>query len=151
MYDIKVLADNISNFFLTNQCSDKFCFKEGTESKNCMGMWVIIICALYGVKSYGAFFRLHHAKNLQKMEFKPKFAKRNVCICKNLLLLPQELNDYEGSGTGTDTTVLRMAPNPSNSAPKSGTPYYRYICTWVEYFLTVLHNVTTIIRNIGSM
>ena len=48
--------------------------------------------------------------------------------------LPAELLTYWGSGTVTDTTVLRPAPNPRNYAPTSGMPYYEYICSWVDYF-----------------
>ena len=33
----------------------------------------------------------------------------------------------------------------------SGTPYYEYICTWVDDLSTVMHNATSIMREIGSV
>ena len=68
---------------------------------------------------------------------------------KGFLLIPQELNDYVGTRTGTDTTALRPVPNPSNSSPTSGTPYYEYIYTWVDYLLSDSYATTAIMREIG--
>ena len=113
---------DISNAFLNNQCAEKKCFKEGPEFKSREGLLVIIVRSLYDLKISGASFRAHLANTLHTMGFKPTFAYPNVCICKNFLTLPQEINDSAGSGTNTDTSALRLAPNTSNSAPTSGTP-----------------------------
>ena len=112
---------------------------------------MIVVRSLYCLKISGASFRAHLAKTSQKMGFKPTFSNRDVWMCKNFLPLSQELNDYAGSGTGTDTTALRPAPNTSNSAPTPGTLYYECICTLVDDLLTVLHNATAIMREIGSV
>ena len=88
---------------------------------------------------------------LRTIRFKPKISDRDVWMRKKFIPLPQELNNSVGSGTGTDTTALRLAPNPINSAPTSGTPYYKYICTWVDYLLTVLHDAKAIMLEIGFL
>ena len=125
------------------------CFEVGLKFKIRDVMWVIIVHALYVLKSARASFRAHLANNLQTMGFKPTFDDCDVWMRKNFLTLTQELNDTSGSVTGTNTTVIRPVPNPSNSAPTSGTPYYDYICTWFGDFLTVLHDATSKIWYIG--
>ena len=65
---------------------------------------------------------------------------------KNFLPLPQKLDYSAGSGTGTDTTAIRPATNPRNYDPTSDMPYYEYICTWLDDFMTVLHDATAIMR-----
>ena len=69
-------------------------------------MWVIIVCAIYGLKISRASFRSHLANNLQTMGFKPTFADQNMWVRKNFLPLPQKLNNSVGSDMGTDTTML---------------------------------------------
>ena len=85
---------------------------------------MIIVRVLYGLNSARALFMAHLANTLQIIEFKPKFANRNVWMRKNFFPLLQEINDSAGSGRGDDTTVLRPAPNTSNYALTSGTIYY---------------------------
>ena len=92
-------------------------------------MWVIIVRALYGLKSAIASFRAHLINTLRTMGFKATFSDRDVWIRKNFLLLSQEHNNSADSGTNTDTTALRFALNYSNSTSTSNTPYYEYICT----------------------
>ena len=124
LYNIKVLAADITNAFLNAQCAEKFCLKAESKFKSREGMWVIIVHVLYGLESDGASFRANLANTLRKMGFKPTFDDGNVWMRKNFLPLPQELNDYAGSGMGTDTTVLWLLPNPRNSVTMSDTPYY---------------------------
>ena len=151
LYDIEVLVVDISNAFLNAQRAEKYCFKSGLKFNSRKGRWVIIVHALYGLKNSGVSFRTHLANTLRKMVFKQTFAYRDVWMRKHFLPLPQELNDSAGSGTGYNTTVLQLSPNPNNSDPTYSMPYYDYICTWVDYLLTVLHNATSIMREIGSM
>ena len=56
LYNIKILAADISNVFLNDQCVKKNCFKAGPEFKSHEGMCLIIVQALYSPKSAGAFF-----------------------------------------------------------------------------------------------
>ena len=90
---------------------------------------MIIVRSIYGLKSARALFRVHLAKTLRTMGFKPTFLDRDVWMHKNFLPIPQELNDSVGSGIGNDTSALRPAPNTINSSPMSGTPYNEYMCT----------------------
>ena len=112
---------------------------------------MIVMRALYGLKSSGAPFRTHLANTLRTMGFKLIFSDHNVWMRKKFLPLPQELNDSAGSGTRTSTTELLPVPNTSNSAPMSGMPYYEYICTWVDALLAVSHNATFIMLEIRSV
>ena len=137
------MAD-INNAFLNNQRAEKVCFKAGNEFKSCEGIWVIIIRALYVLKSARAPFRVHLANTVQTMLFKQTFPDHDVWMQKKCFPLPQELNDSTGSGTGTDTAAFQLVPNPSNSNPTPDTPYYEYICTWVDDLLTVLQYATAI-------
>ena len=82
---------------------------------------MIIVRGLYGLKSAGFSFKAHLANTLRAMGFKPTFANCGVWMRKNFLPIPQEINNSAGSGMGTDTTAIRPAPNPSNSAPTSST------------------------------
>ena len=59
LYNTKVLAADISNNFLNDKCADKVCFKAGPKFESREGMWVIIVCTIYGLKSAGASFRSH--------------------------------------------------------------------------------------------
>ena len=95
---------------------------------------MIIVSALYGLKISGASFRAHLANTLRTMGFKPTFSDHGVWMRNDFLPLTKELNDSAGNRTGTDTTALRLAPTTSNSDPTSGTPYYEFICTWVDDF-----------------
>ena len=114
-------------------------------------MWMTIVCALYGLKSTQAPSRAHFTNTLQAMVFKTTFPDRDVWMCKKFLPLPQQLNDSGGSRTGTDTTALQLVPNPSNYVPTSSTPYYDYICNWVDDSLTVSNDATSKMQEIVSV
>ena len=89
MYSTEVLGADISNAFLNAQCAEKVCFKEGPKFNIREGLWVIIVCALYGLKSNGASFRAHISNTLRTMIFKPKFDNRDVWMRNNFPRLPQ--------------------------------------------------------------
>ena len=112
---------------------------------------MIIVRTLCGLMSARVSFREHFDNTLWTMGFKQSFTDRDVCMRKQFIPLHQELNNYAGSGTGTDTSALQLAPNPSNSTPMSGMPYYDYICTWVDDILTISHSATAIMQEFGSV
>ena len=149
LYDIKFLGADIRNDFLITKCTEKVCFKAGTEFTSREGMWVIIVRTLYGINISGASFRAHLANTLWTMGFKPTISNPDVWMPNNFLPLPKELNSFVGNVMAPDTTGIRSAPNPSKSALTYGTPYYDYICTWGDDLLTVFHYTTTIMLVIG--
>ena len=116
LYDIKVFVTDIVNAFINYKCAEEVCFKAGPEFKSHKGMWVIIVRAIYGLKISGALFRAHLDNTLQTMGFKPTFGERDVWMHKKCLPLPQELNNYTGRGTGTDTNELQPALNPISTS-----------------------------------
>ena len=122
LYNTEFLAADIRNALLNAKYAKKVCYKAVPKFSTHEGMWVIIVHDIYAPKSVRAMFRVNLANTLPTMEFKPTFPDRSVCMCKNFILLPQELNDSEVSGTGTDTTALLPAPKHSNSDPASDTP-----------------------------
>ena len=112
---------------------------------------MIIVRFLYGLNNAETSFRDNLANTLRTMGLKPTFSDRNMWMIKIFITLPQELNDFVGSGTETDTTALQPGPNTSNSDNTSGNTYYDYICTWVDDLLSFLHGTTAIMREIGSV
>ena len=54
--ELKVLACNIKNVYLTAKCREKIWNIAGTEFGSDVGKLMILVCALYGLKSIGAAF-----------------------------------------------------------------------------------------------
>ena len=88
LYNIKLIATDIRNNFLNDQCAENF-FKVGPKFKSCEVMWEIIVCALYVPKRSVALFRAHLANNLWTMGFKPSFSDCDVWMRKNFIPLNQ--------------------------------------------------------------
>jgi hypothetical protein len=70
--DFDILAADISNAYLNAPCRERVCFTAGREfGLSNMGKVVVIIRALYGLKSSGAAFHAHLAESLSSIGFKP--------------------------------------------------------------------------------
>ena len=89
IYDMEVHAEEIINAFLNAQCTEKVCFKAGPKFRSHKGLWVIIVRALYVLKSARALFKAHLVNTLQTMGFKMKSTDCTVWMRNKLLPLTQ--------------------------------------------------------------
>ena len=78
--DLDVLAGDIQNAFLNAPCAEKVYFIGGPEWGALQGRVIVIVRALYGLKSAGASWRHHFADFLRgpEMEFFESKADENV-------------------------------------------------------------------------
>jgi hypothetical protein len=76
--DLKVLACDIQNAYLTAPCREKVWTVAGPEFGSECGKIMIIKKALYGLKSSGAAFRAFLAETLYEMSYKPSRADPDV-------------------------------------------------------------------------
>ena len=68
---LQVMACDIQNTYLTENCCEKICTYAGPEFGSERGQPMIIRKALYGLKSSGVAFRAHLAETLHDIGFKP--------------------------------------------------------------------------------
>ena len=73
-----VQSGNIENAYLTAPCREKVWTRGGPEFGDLEGQVVIVVKALYGLKSSGAAFRAHLAEKLDDMGFKSTIADPDV-------------------------------------------------------------------------
>jgi hypothetical protein len=76
--DLNVMACDIQNAYLTAPCREKICTIAGPEFGSEAGTTMIIVRALYGLKSSGAAFRSFLAETLNDIGFKPSLADPDV-------------------------------------------------------------------------
>jgi hypothetical protein len=77
--DLKILACDILNAYLTAPCREKFSWcKAGPEFGPDCGKTMIVVRALYGLKSSGAAFRSFLAEHLYDIGYKPSLADPDV-------------------------------------------------------------------------
>jgi hypothetical protein len=76
--DLNILACDIQNAYLTAPCREKICIIAGPEFGSEEGKAMIVVRALYGLKSSGAAFRSFLAETLIDIGFKPSFADPDV-------------------------------------------------------------------------
>ena len=79
--EVDILAGDIQNAYLNAACREKVWTIAGKEfgSEN-IGKRVLIVRALYGLRSSGAAFRSHLADSLHNMGFKPSMGDPDVCL-----------------------------------------------------------------------
>ena len=75
---LKVLGCDIQNAYLTAKCQEKIWTIAGPEFGSDSGKIMIIVRALYGLKSSGAAFRALLAEVLYDMEYRPSYADPDV-------------------------------------------------------------------------
>jgi len=78
--DLKVLSCDIQNAYLTAKCREKIYTRAGPEFGSEQGSLMLIVRALYGLKSSGAAFRSLLAETLYDMDYKPTKADPDVWI-----------------------------------------------------------------------
>ena len=77
--DVDILAGDIQNAYLNAQCREKVWTTAGREfGPENIGKKVLIVRALYGLRSSGAAFRSHLADSLHDMGFKPSLGDPDV-------------------------------------------------------------------------
>jgi hypothetical protein len=76
--DLKVLACDIQNAYLTADCREKIWTRAGPEFGSNAGKIMIIVKALYGLKSSGAAFRALLAEHLHDLSYLPSQADPDV-------------------------------------------------------------------------
>ena len=78
--DLQVLACDIQNAYLTAQCREKIWIKAGPEFGSEAGKLMLVVRALYGLKSSGAAFRALLAETLYDLGYVPTKADPDVWI-----------------------------------------------------------------------
>ena len=76
--DLDVLAADIQNGYLNAPTEEKVWFRVGPEWGPHAGKPVLIVRALYGLKSSGQAWRTHFTQTLEKIGFKSSFADMDV-------------------------------------------------------------------------
>ena len=79
---LDILAADIGNAYLNAPCREKIYFEAGEEFGNRKGARVIVVRALYGLKSSGAAWRAHCAETMRDMDFTPSEADPDVWMRK---------------------------------------------------------------------
>ena len=77
---LKVLGCDIQNAYLTAKCREKIWTIAGPEFGTDAGKVMIIVRALYGLKSSGAAFRALLAETLHDIGYKPSYADPDVWL-----------------------------------------------------------------------
>jgi hypothetical protein len=76
--DLQVLGANVQNAFLTAPCKEKVWLTAGVAFGAKQGKNLLVVRALYGLKSASASFRAYMAKKLDDMGFKSSVAVPDV-------------------------------------------------------------------------
>ena len=79
--DLDILMTDIGNAYLNAPTSEKVYTIAGQEFGEYAGRIVIIVWALYGLKSAGASWRSHLASMLRDMGFQSCMANPDVWLC----------------------------------------------------------------------
>ena len=108
--DLKVFACDIQNAYLTAECREKIWCRAGPEFGDKEGKIMIIVRALYGLKSSGAAFRALLADKIWEIGFRPSRADEDVWI--RPAVKPNGTKYYEFILTYVDD-VLGVSYNPN--------------------------------------
>jgi len=76
--DVDVLACNVQNAYVKAKTKEKAWFRGGDNMRTYKGKVVVIVCALYGLKSLGARKGEHMANTLQNARFKSCLADPDI-------------------------------------------------------------------------
>ena len=78
--NLKVLGCDIQNAYLTAPVREKIWTKAGAEFGDDQGKIMLVVRALYGLKSSGAAFRAFLAETLASLKYTPSFADPDVWL-----------------------------------------------------------------------
>ena len=76
--ELKIQACDIQNAYLTAPCREKFWMIAGSEFGSDKGKRMLVVRALYGLKSSGAAFRAFLAETLHDAGYRPSYADPDV-------------------------------------------------------------------------
>ena len=107
--ELKVFACNIQNAYLTAQCQEEIWCRAGPEFGDKEGQIMIIVRALYGLKSSGAAFRSLLAVKNWDEGFRPSKADDDVWI--RLAVKPDGYKYYESICVYVDD-ILGISHDP---------------------------------------
>ena len=91
---LDVLAADIQNAYLNAPTEEKVWFRAGPEWGPNAGKPVLIVRALYGLKSSGQAWRTHFAQTLEKLGFKSSFADPDVWYKPSVKATGEEYYTY---------------------------------------------------------
>jgi hypothetical protein len=78
MNDLDIMACDVGNAYLNAPCREKIWFVAGPEHGEKRGKVMVVVRALYGLKSSGAAWRTMFAETLKEMGFEPTLADPDV-------------------------------------------------------------------------
>jgi hypothetical protein len=81
--DLEMVMTDIGNAYLYAKCTEKYYAIAGKEFGEMAGRVVVIVRALYGLKSAGASWNHHLAKELMDMKFEPWKAAPDVWLLQH--------------------------------------------------------------------
>eukprot|EP00978_Attheya_sp_CCMP212_P004652 scaffold10138_cov34-Attheya_sp.AAC.1 len=76
--DLSVLVADVGNAYLNAPCREKIWFTAGKEFGSIAGTKIVLVRALYGLKTSGAAWRAHISGNMRELGFEPSDANPDV-------------------------------------------------------------------------
>jgi hypothetical protein len=76
--DLSVLVADVGNAYLNAPCREKIWFTAGKEFGSRAGTKIVLVRALYGLKTSGAAWRAHISGNMRELGFEPSDADPDV-------------------------------------------------------------------------
>ena len=80
LHDVDLLSCNLENAYLNAKCHEKIWFEGGVECREDQGKILVVVRALYGLKSAGASWRVTLAQLLWELGYKSMKADPDVWI-----------------------------------------------------------------------
>eukprot|EP00978_Attheya_sp_CCMP212_P035529 scaffold155062_cov24-Attheya_sp.AAC.1 len=72
--NLSVLVADVGNAYLNAPCGEKIWFTAGKEFGSRAGTKIVLVRALYGLKTSGAAWRAHISGNMRELGFEPSDA-----------------------------------------------------------------------------
>eukprot|EP00978_Attheya_sp_CCMP212_P010066 scaffold24179_cov31-Attheya_sp.AAC.1 len=76
--DLSVLVADVGNAYLNAPCREKIWFTAGKEFDSRAGTKIVLVRALYGLKTSGAAWRAHISGNMRELGFEPSDADPDI-------------------------------------------------------------------------
>eukprot|EP00978_Attheya_sp_CCMP212_P010976 scaffold26772_cov27-Attheya_sp.AAC.1 len=76
--DLSVLVADVGNAYLNAPCREKIWFTAGKEFGSGAGTKIVLVRALYGLKTSGAAWKAHISGNMRELGFEPSDADPDV-------------------------------------------------------------------------
>eukprot|EP00978_Attheya_sp_CCMP212_P043703 scaffold289776_cov54-Attheya_sp.AAC.1 len=76
--NLSVLVADVGNAYLNAPCQEKIWFTAGKEFGSRAGTKIVLVRALYGLKTSGAAWRAHISGNMRELGFEPSNADPDI-------------------------------------------------------------------------